>query len=66
MMTSSRRAYAIPRSAASEPLSLRQKIADPYLHKLSNFSELIQSRYLNNQIWVEKRIYKNKSQMKTA
>ena len=32
MATSSKRAYAIPRSAAPEPLPLRQSTADLHLH----------------------------------
>ena len=33
MVTSSKRAYAIPRSAAPRTLPLRQVTADPYLHR---------------------------------
>ena len=31
MVTSSKRSYAIPKSAGPEPLSLQQSTADPYL-----------------------------------
>ena len=34
MATSSKRAYAVPRSAAPEPLLLQQATADQYLHMI--------------------------------
>ena len=33
MVTSSKRSYAIPKSAGPEPLSLQQSTADLYLHR---------------------------------
>ena len=43
MATSSKRAYAIPRSAAPEPLPLQQATADPYLHRRHSNTVLAQS-----------------------
>ena len=41
--TSSKRAYAILRSAAPEPLTLWQATADPYLHRRCSNTVLAQS-----------------------
>ena len=43
MLTSSKRAYAIPKSAAPKPLSLWQSAADPYLHRRCSNTLLAQS-----------------------
>ena len=43
MVTSSKRAYAIPRSAAPEPPPLWQTTADPYLHRRHSNTVLSQS-----------------------
>ena len=43
MAISSKRAYAIPRSAAPEPLPLQQATADPYLHRRHSNTVLAQS-----------------------
>ena len=43
MVTSSKRAYAIPRSAAPEPPPLWQTTADPYLHRRRSNTVLSQS-----------------------
>ena len=43
MMTSSKRAYAIPRSAAPRALPLQQATADPYLHRRHSNTVLAQS-----------------------
>ena len=43
MVTSSKRAYAIPRSAAPRAHALRQATADPYLHRRHSNTVLAQS-----------------------
>ena len=43
MATSSKRGYAIPKSAAPKPLSLWQSAADPYLHRRCSNTLLAQS-----------------------
>ena len=43
MATSSKRAYAIPRSAAPRAHALRQATADPYLHRRHSNTVLAQS-----------------------
>ena len=42
MATSSKRAFAIPRSAAPEPLPLQQSTADPYLFRRHSHTVLSQ------------------------
>ena len=42
-VTSSKRAYAIPRSTAPEPLPLQQSITDPYLCRRHSNTVLAQS-----------------------
>ena len=43
MATSSKRAYATPRSTAPRPLPLQQSTADPYLHRRCSNTVLSQS-----------------------
>ena len=49
MATSSKRAYAIPRSLHPEPLPLRQATADLYLHRRHSNTILAQSLWV---LWV--------------
>ena len=46
MATSSKKAYAIPRSAAPGAQALRQTTADPYLHKRPSDTVLAQSLWV--------------------
>ena len=47
MVTSSKRAYAVPGSAAPEPLPLQQSTADPYLHRRHSHTVLSQCLWVS-------------------